>query len=1204
MKLNKLFVSMIIFCISLTATAYATDHVVISEVMFNPVGTDRYFEWVELYNPTSEPIDISLYYLYTTDGNYISPWYQTKFPADTVIQPFSYYLIGDNGFSSLAYIDVDMESDNALSLSNSDGIALVEGLNEVPIDIVGWGGTTNPLYYETQAFFPYFTEEGKTIERKLGNGCGNAIDTDDNSVDFFKQETPNPQNSDSPAEPPCNSCTDDSDCDYLDDSSCNIGICSQGECVPQPANDGQACDDGLYCTVSDECNNGVCEGVARDCSENDLAEVSTCNNDPDNNPFTFDYAASFTSVCNEDTDSCTTGQQSFDHECNVIDCNAECLDDIDCTHDCDYLDTCAGPHYYDYDDVDSTCEEDCTCSEESCQNPTVYYNDVRCIPKECQEDIDCDDGLYCNGAETCENFVCVDGIDIDCTVNDLFEIATCSNEPDNNPFTWDYAQGFDSYCDEDLDACAVEEYTFTHGCNIADCSAECESDEDCAITVCDDQDGCVGDDYHDYTDVENACLGDCTCEDNQCGAPSITTDDPRCTACETDSDCDHLDNDYCEGQFIKHDEGKCVQGQCTVETTITQDCDDGLYCNGQEFCENLECEAGTDIDCSANDLVEIATCENDPDNNPFTFDFAAGFTSVCDEEYDSCTTSSYSYDHECDMENCNAECIGDEDCADVCATLDGCYEGTYRDYETIATTCVDCSCEAADCTVYDEIITDQDNDSYDVECELDCNDDNESINPGATEVCNNVDDNCDGNADEGFDNHDDDNLADCVDDDDDNDGLLDEIELNNDDNHTTDKNDPDSDDDGLLDGEEDANHNGSVDEGETDPNNPDMDNDGHLDGDDAFPFDESEWDDTDNDGIGDNSDPDVDNDGVVNEDDKIIGNSSHILGNIDAGFSVDDNTNPGSVDGDGYVKIFNGNDVIVEFDYNFTNETVMDLREISITVSEDGAGSIEIYGIYNIEGKTVYVPNINNMTTLCIKDADHASVSQISQLCNGADEYSITCPGTANNGMYNCTFTDATNTTFKITGLKHTAVNQQTFCGDGSCQSGESCSSCSKDCGNCPSGGGGTGGGSGGSGGGSGGGGAFFVCNKDWQCGDWSECLDGTQERSCNFVKVAQHVSRERCPTEEKSPETSQGCEMPVALEEEYLEEPIAELQDDEEEQPVVEPEVEQEDTTLLGITGAFIGSLEGNRGMGVILFVLSFILLGLLLERFYFTKR
>ncbi|EPX57790.1 putative internalin [Cystobacter fuscus DSM 2262] len=61
----------------------------------------------------------------------------------------------------------------------------------------------------------------------------------------------------------------------------------------------------------------------------------------------------------------------------------------------------------------------------------------------------------------------------------------------------------------------------------------------------------------------------------------------------------------------------------------------------------------------------------------------------------------------------------------------------------------------------------------------------------------------------------------------DGDGLSDGVEIDN----GTDPNNPDTDGDGLSDGEEDANHNGTVDDGETDPRNPDTDGGGTSDGD-------------------------------------------------------------------------------------------------------------------------------------------------------------------------------------------------------------------------------------------------------------------------------------------------------------------------------------------------------------------------------------
>jgi hypothetical protein len=55
----------------------------------------------------------------------------------------------------------------------------------------------------------------------------------------------------------------------------------------------------------------------------------------------------------------------------------------------------------------------------------------------------------------------------------------------------------------------------------------------------------------------------------------------------------------------------------------------------------------------------------------------------------------------------------------------------------------------------------------------DCDDNNSSINPTATEICNDKDDDCDGILDEGFADTDSDNYPDCLDWDDDNDGCPD-----------------------------------------------------------------------------------------------------------------------------------------------------------------------------------------------------------------------------------------------------------------------------------------------------------------------------------------------------------------------------------------------------------------------------------------------
>jgi hypothetical protein len=54
-------------------------------------------------------------------------------------------------------------------------------------------------------------------------------------------------------------CTTASQCTALADA-CNVGVCTSNHCVAQPANEGQACDDGIACRGPDTCTAGVCDG--------------------------------------------------------------------------------------------------------------------------------------------------------------------------------------------------------------------------------------------------------------------------------------------------------------------------------------------------------------------------------------------------------------------------------------------------------------------------------------------------------------------------------------------------------------------------------------------------------------------------------------------------------------------------------------------------------------------------------------------------------------------------------------------------------------------------------------------------------------------------------------------------------------------------------------------------------------------------------
>jgi hypothetical protein len=254
----------------------------------------------------------------------------------------------------------------------------------------------------------------------------------------------------------------------------------------------------------------------------------------------------------------------------------------------------------------------------------------------------CDNGLFCDGQEICSAGSCQLGTPISCSGNNILEVLTCENNPDNNAFTFDTRNAFTSSCQEP-GICTTGDNTITSTCDIAQCSAECEQSADCSATDCDSQDSCVGNDYYDYNDVSNTCV-DCSCTSNVCGTPTISYNDSVCTECQGDEDCNSLDNDYCDGDRIMHSEGRCVGYSCTTETTeiencddsdntycsgteivtddytcnlaacvldsstTIQDCDNGLFCDGQEICSAGSCQSGIVPQDNDNIFCTIESC--------------------------------------------------------------------------------------------------------------------------------------------------------------------------------------------------------------------------------------------------------------------------------------------------------------------------------------------------------------------------------------------------------------------------------------------------------------------------------------------------------------------------------------------------------------------------------------------------------------------
>jgi len=146
------------------------------------------------------------------------------------------------------------------------------------------------------------------------------------------------------------------------------------------------------------------------------------------------------------------------------------------------------------------------------------------------------------------------------------------------------------------------------------------------------------------------------------------------------------------------------------------------------------------------------------------------------------------------------------------------------------------------------------------------------------------------------------------------------------------------------------------------------------------------------------------------------------------------------------------NKTLIEFNYNLSEKTINLAELILESKSDRDYANIIITGL-NLTNvtKTVFLDVKLSTSGLCIKDQEILSINEISNSCTGINETWIQCPGSKNS--YICS---VINNTYKVEGLKHSGIKEQTnYCGDNICK-GETCSSCSLDCGVCPSEEGGT----------------------------------------------------------------------------------------------------------------------------------------------------
>ncbi|NND74213.1 MAG: tandem-95 repeat protein, partial [Ilumatobacter sp.] len=164
--------------------------VVISEFATNgPDGAND--DFIELYNRTSAPIDISNWEVRRSDGD-LNAETAIDIPPGTTLGPNEYYLLAENSVAATLLPDVVFNR----ALEDGSGIAIYTDTG-VEVDAVGtglWKDGAGSLYGEGNRLPPMTGNIAQSYERRTG--VGNCVDTDDNAADFIHNLTSrNPQGS-------------------------------------------------------------------------------------------------------------------------------------------------------------------------------------------------------------------------------------------------------------------------------------------------------------------------------------------------------------------------------------------------------------------------------------------------------------------------------------------------------------------------------------------------------------------------------------------------------------------------------------------------------------------------------------------------------------------------------------------------------------------------------------------------------------------------------------------------------------------------------------------------------------------------------------------------------------------------------------------------------------------------------------------------
>ena len=264
-----------------------------------------------------------------------------------------------------------------------------------------------------------------------------------------------------------------------------------------------ACDDSVFCNGTETCSAGSCmAGIAPACDDGVGCTDDVCDMLSDSCVSTVNHGNCDDSVFCDGSESCDV----------ALDCQPgvapTCSDGVDCTDDsCSVMtDACVQATNNGYCDDGAWCNGAETCDATlDCQVgiPENCDDGVGCTADSCNEGTDscdyaandaaCDDGQWCNGAEYCDVAMdCQPGTSVVCNDGQACTTDSCNEGSDTCDYT--VASGFcgDGCCESGEDSCNCAADCGPSTCGDGVCCASagedtCSCGSDCG-SVCGD--GC------------------------------------------------------------------------------------------------------------------------------------------------------------------------------------------------------------------------------------------------------------------------------------------------------------------------------------------------------------------------------------------------------------------------------------------------------------------------------------------------------------------------------------------------------------------------------------------------------------------------------------------------------------------------------------------------------------------------------------------